>query len=98
MEDHLVFWSFFLQEVFLNKETFSLTLLEFLEDLVHKHPYEKLTVFRPLQNKIINVLELSARTAHSSKNYRETLLHWVAGPEGINLIYECIFSTFLPYS
>ena len=64
-----------------------MTMLEFLEDLVNKYPYKELTVFRPLQNKIINVLELSVRTAHSSKGYREILLHWVAGPEGINIIY-----------
>ena len=80
MDDHIIFWSFFLQEVFLNKETFSVTMISFLEDLVNKYQYKELTVCKPLQFKVINVLELSARAAQSTKHYREALLHWVAGP------------------
>ena len=71
-------------------------MIAFLEDLVQKYKYKDLVVCRPLQCKVINVIELSIRTAYSTKDYRDVMLHWVTGPEGINIIYECIFSTFLP--
>ena len=87
LDDHISFWSFFLQQVFLSLEPFTSEMVNFLHEFVGKYKYRQLVPCRPLQCKVINVLELSAHSAHSSKQYREKLLKWVGGPEGINVIY-----------
>ena len=69
--------------------------MQFFEDFLYNNQYKFLAYNKKYQTKIINAFELIACSPLANQLFKEKILAWVTGTDGLTLLNNAMINDFL---